>query len=518
MRCCFKIIIPFVFFVLKASAQNGIIYQWAGAVTDSTARITIQTQSASNLLNFIIDTNSAFANPITTNYLLPDTSNNNIYSTSLTSLLPNTKYYYAALDNGTIIPNSIAHFTTSKSAPMSFSFALGSCSNSGNHAVYNVIDNLHPRFFIFTGDLHYYDPNSFNINVHRTPYTITLSQPAIKNFLHHTPIAYMWDDHDFAGNNSDANAIGRHSACVAYRQCVPHYPTALHSVDDAIYFSFNYGRLHFIVSDLRSERIAQQNIMSVSQLNWLKAEMLHAKQNKQIAVWMSSVSFNGTSQIDNWAEFGAERTEIANFLRDSAIANLFMLSGDAHMLAIDNGSNNHFETGETNPYEYPIFQAAALNRGGSIKGGAFSSGVFPNPTPETGQFGVVDVIDNGGDTICITFNGYRTDSVGQNTAIITSYSFCRNIESDIISTKNLIAKNSYDITTSFSTFGFLSITNNSSNILDNVEVTDVLGKQIIMHTHLQPSETIYSSAPINSGIFILRAKSNTKYFIKKIGR
>jgi hypothetical protein len=38
------------------------------------------------------------------------------------------------------------------------------------------------------------------------------------------PMAYMWDDHDFGPDNSDATAPGRDASLRAYREYVPHYP------------------------------------------------------------------------------------------------------------------------------------------------------------------------------------------------------------------------------------------------------------------------------------------------------
>jgi hypothetical protein len=75
-----------------------------------------------------------------------------------------------------------------------------------------------------------------------------------------------------------------------------------------------------------------------------------------------------------------------------------MLSGDAHALAIDNGSNNTY--GGLSP-GFPVFHAAALDRQGSEKGGPYSEGMFPGG----GQFGLVTVHDDGGSMIEIEWSG-----------------------------------------------------------------------------------------------------------------
>ncbi|WP_443209912.1 hypothetical protein, partial [Rhodococcus rhodochrous] len=63
--------------------------------------------------------------------------------------------------------------------------------------------------------------------------------------------------------------------------------------------------------------------------------------------------------------------------------------GDAHTLAIDNGSHSDYST--NGGAGFPVFQAAALDRPGSVKGGPYSEGAYPGG----GQFGVLRVHDSG---------------------------------------------------------------------------------------------------------------------------
>jgi hypothetical protein len=98
------------------------------------------------------------------------------------------------------------------------------------------------------------------------------------------------------------------------------------------------------------------------------------------------------------------------------------------MLAIDNGSNHDFSTGASNPNDYPVLQAAAVNNNGSTKGGTYSEGgTFPNPTSATGQYGVVEVTDGGGTAITVKFTGYRTAGNTTTESVLTTYTFRRNL-------------------------------------------------------------------------------------------
>ncbi|MFP5487974.1 MAG: hypothetical protein ACLGHQ_06675 [Acidimicrobiia bacterium] len=76
------------------------------------------------------------------------------------------------------------------------------------------------------------------------------------------------------------------------------------------------------------------------------------------------------------------------------IDRLVTLSGDAHMVAIDDGTNTGYaDDGE--PW-FPVLHAAALDRPGHTKGGPYSEGAVP----DGGQFGLVEVsyVGNGDDT------------------------------------------------------------------------------------------------------------------------
>jgi len=79
---------------------------------------------------------------------------------------------------------------------------------------------------------------------------------------------------------------------------------------------------------------------------------------------------------DNWGAFPEEREELADFIASNDLAgSLAMVSGDAHMVAIDDGSNSGYSS--LGPAGFPVLHAAALDRPGSEKGGPYSHGAYP---------------------------------------------------------------------------------------------------------------------------------------------
>ena len=185
-----------------------------------------------------------------------------------------------------------------------------------------------------------------------------------------------WDDHDYGPNNSDRGAPGRSAALAAYREHVPHYPLVS---GRTINQAFTMGRVRFLLTDLRADRDGpavppeSRTLLGEAQRAWLLSELAEAGRYG-LVVWASSVGWLGDGGDDDWGGFPAEREAVARFLMEHRVKNLLMVSGDAHMLAIDDGSHNTFLEGGPG---FPLFHAAALDQKGSDKGGPFSHPAGP---------------------------------------------------------------------------------------------------------------------------------------------
>jgi len=292
--------------------------------------------------------------------------------------------------------------------------------------VFDAVRQEHPLFFMNIGDLFYSDIKDNDINRFRDSYFQVLTAPRQQALYRVIPIVYMWDDHDYGPNNSDSKAPAREAARLAYQEMVPHYPLPDAPSDHpdckyaepaacrSINQSFAVGRAYFILSDLRSERApktrqdnADKSMMGAVQKQWFKDQLLYARDHYDLIFWISSVPWiqKKTWWSDRWGGYASEREELADFIRDNHIDHLVILAGDAHMVALDDGANSDYATG--GGAAMPVMHGAALNRKGSTKGGPYSHGTFPNPEPEDGQFGLVEVIDSGGAEICVHYQGKR---------------------------------------------------------------------------------------------------------------
>lgn len=321
--------------------------------------------------------------------------------------------YFAGLrtDSGTRL-----RLRTFGRGPFSFTAAFASCaggtrlvpaSHVSNSRVFDAMAALDPHVFIHMGDFHYYNiigpasPPDLLLARFRRALDRVLSQEHQALFYRRTPLVYMWDDHDFGPNDADSRSPTRTAARTYYAEDVPHYPLPLAPAHDGpIAQSFDIGRVRFLVTDARSERLESAGtLLGPAQKAWLLAELDRAAAERApLVVWVNPVPWiTADGDGDGWGKFADERRDIG--ARIAALGfgpRLVMLSGDAHMLAFDDGRNN-LHGG------FPVAQAAPLDRYVRRKGGPYS---HEPPRQQNHQFATLDV-DDTGTVLTATLQGYR---------------------------------------------------------------------------------------------------------------
>lgn len=306
-------------------------------------------------------------------------------------------------------------FRTFPAGPASFAVAFGSCARTASeHPVFAAIGRREPLLFLHTGDLHYEDLQATDPGSHLAVLDRVLGARPQAGLHRATAFNWIWDDHDSAAKSPDTPAH-RAAALRAYRLAVPHYPHSTHTLGHA----FTVGRVRFIVTDARSGRDrARGTMLGDAQKAWFKAELRAAATSAALMVWVNSVPWIAPERAgaDHWGGFAAERRELAALIEELGPGRLCMLSGDAHMLAIDDGRHNRY--GPSARPSFPVFHAGALDQHGSVKGGPYSRGTFPGG----GQFGLMQVIDEGGETIRVVWTGrnVRDETIVQHQFAVSS--------------------------------------------------------------------------------------------------
>jgi prolyl oligopeptidase len=433
--------------------QLGIEYSlidrgpWAGAVTPTTAVVKAKLAESNLLARLVVSKSPLFRQPRYFGPALSATNSYNIVTFELTGLQPDTPYHYALEVNGRLDRRLRGQFRTFLDRPASFTFAFASCGRTGStRDTYDTIRQHKPLFYLNTGDFHYQDIGTNDVGRYREAYDRVLASPQQADLYRSTAFSYVWDDHDSGGNNVNRRGSAVRAARQAYEEFVPHYPLANPSNGAPIYHSFSVGRVKFIVTDLRSDKDDQRKkddenktMMGAAQKEWFKQELLAAKGKYPLICWVSSVPWIGTwssnyyprltnafgfihhtnkaimrerrsgrpptypGDEDHWSVFSTERREIADFIKSNHIQGVFILHGDAHMLAADDGSHSDYATGGGVPL--PVIAAAPLDQNPSIKGGPYSQGTYyVRDRDGEGAFGLATITDTGKE-IRVRFSG-----------------------------------------------------------------------------------------------------------------
>jgi PhoD-like phosphatase len=392
---------------LRAVPPDRVLWSWAGALTPNSFTVTARLAHAGRArLAVSVDHGPAQPRYSDVQTAGPDTGN--AVRLTVTGLIPATRYRYGLDVDGH--PDRLARgsVSTPPVGPASFRFAFGSDARAGsNGSVFDAIRALDPLFFLQIGDLFYGDVDTADLPRFRRLYDLTLTAPAQAALYRSTATAYLWDDHDFGTNETDREAASKPAASRAYREAVPHYPLRP-AADGPIYQAFTVGRVRFLLTDTRSARSPrnapdddQKSALGPTQRAWLEAELLAGRDRYALMVWVSPIPWIEAPKagIDGWGGFTTERRQLADLIATAGIRNLLVIGGDAHMLAIDDGS--HSDYSGLGGAGFPVFHAAPLDRLGEIKGGPYTLG----PRTEGGQFGLVTVQDPGRGPVTITLSG-----------------------------------------------------------------------------------------------------------------
>jgi phosphodiesterase/alkaline phosphatase D-like protein len=277
--------------------------------------------------------------------------------------------------------------------------AFASCATTGsNNRVFDAIRSMTPDLFVHMGDFHYLNIGRNDASAFRRAYDRVLTSPRQSALYRATPIAYVFDDHDFGANDADGTSPSNAAATGVYRERVPHFP--LQSGASTIQQAFTIGRVHVIVTDTRSARAPvdarrPRTMLGESQIRWFESELEKAR-DAPLVIWVNTVPWitkANEATSEGWAPYTEERTRLADKIDSLGLTSrLIVLSGDGHMAAIDDGRNSAYMTKRTTETRgFVVAHGAPLDRWTRTKGGPYSHGI----SRRNNQFGLLDVADTG---------------------------------------------------------------------------------------------------------------------------
>jgi len=420
------IVVSFAAGSAAGPAQDGrVVWVWSGGATSSSATVKAKVEGAPGG-RLLVAEPALFEEPIAVprrGYSVPD--DDGTLAFEVDSLLPDTEYSYVVeAEDGTRLGGS---FRTFADGPMSFHIVMGSCNRTGsNHEIFDVMRETDPLFMLQMGDIHYEsiaenDPAEF-----REAFDENLTTERQGHFYREVPIAYVWDDHDYGPDDADRTSASRPAALQTYRQYVPHYPLPPGQDGEvtSIHQAFTVGRVQFIMTDVRSHRDPEEQedgpgktMLGEEQRGWFFRELEAARDRHALVVWVNVVPWITRADPGSehgWEQYSWERTLIADRIAELGLVHrMLVLSGDAHMVAIDDGTHsNYARDAEDGERAFPVMHAAPLDRYARVKGGPFSHGVAADKSwfglGHIQQFGRMNVMDDG-EVLRVELSGHDED-------------------------------------------------------------------------------------------------------------
>jgi hypothetical protein len=406
---------------------------WATQVMagTTTARVSCQMRNA-DLVRIVVADNAGLTTPVfTSSYQAPDSLE--LTSFEATGLTAGTDYFYGLqVDDVTV--GGVRELRTAPSGQASFTVAMsGDAGNittttgyplsikTSNSPAYDRIADRDPAFFLFAGDRNYRDYNLANIPAHLLALRDTFNNPRLAGLSEQVPVMQIWDDHDYTGV-SDGSATGRDAAVELFRTAVPTDAWLVDTaITDPVGYTFAWGRTRWIILDHRSSR-ATNDILGSAQLAAL-LDLLENATEELIFLYVGVPWIAGSAPLaDHWGAFTGNRATIAEKIEDFAKGRVVILHADAHMLAIDDGTNTQYDTGTTDPGP-PLLCAAPIDSTTSFKTGTYSEGFVPDPVgPVHQQYATIEVDDQGSHLV-VTMRGWQLDSNGVDETEVITYEF-----------------------------------------------------------------------------------------------
>lgn len=417
-------------FLLAATAQAASITHGpiVGAVTDQSARVLVRLDAVGDVQIEFTDVQGDYSSPVVSSIGTTEAARDFFVIVDVAGLNANTEYFYRTLVDGAPAGEEqrFRTFPVDGEVLPEWTFAFGGCQNSGGDPnafggeIWARVLESDPRFFLHLGDYGYPDTtdtaqdplNFFNTDYSRVQESYRWKYREdypMEALFEITSMDYVYDDHDYANNNTDGTAPLKENSIQGYQEMFPGYSLATDPAPEALYHSFTFGNAEFFVIDTRTLRDpniaafpniadwladpqaflqyapqATHRILGEEQMQWLIDGV-----SASTATWKficSSVPLNPGARAglelalllqnipefdpiatpsgilrpaeiaiefsDAWGGFPTSVADLVGGLAANGVENVIWLAADSHTAAIDDGTNSLI----------PEFMAGGLDR------------------------------------------------------------------------------------------------------------------------------------------------------------
>ena len=211
--------------------------------------------------------------------------------------------------------------------------SFGSCNDQDlSQEFWQNIAQTNPDLWIWLGDNIYADYAS--PKERQSEYLTLQSNQHYDEFASSIPMVGIWDDHDFAFNNSDGTYEHKELSQEAFCNFLRLPEQHVLRNKDGVYQSYIYGeeigrRVHLILLDLRYFK-EENRLLGEDQWQWLARELVSSSGDLiMVASSLAVLSdFTGFG-LEGWAAYQAERNRLLQLL-ELCPKPVILLSGDRH--------------------------------------------------------------------------------------------------------------------------------------------------------------------------------------------
>lgn len=246
--------------------------------------------------------------------------------------------------------------------------AFGSCSfQFAKQKIWKSVVTKDPQLWIWLGDIIYSDVGGFGKSFAEK----YAQADANKNYqlLKQTcPIIGTWDDHDYGGNNTLGDFVGKKESKQVFLDFFNAPADDPRRTQEGVYISYTYGegqqKVKVILLDTRyscQHPSTEADMLGEAQWKWLEEEL--KKSDAKINLIGSSIQFIADVPcFENWDKFPKSQKRMLDIIGENKIKGVVFLSGDVHFAET---SKRKYEQ-----VDYPIydFTSSGLTHGNNVQG------------------------------------------------------------------------------------------------------------------------------------------------------
>ncbi len=261
--------------------------------------------------------------------------------------------------------------------------AFGSCSNQKEpQPLWKELSKDAPDLFIHGGDNIYADTKDLSALIASWNALSSLSDYAA--FRKVTPVIGIWDDHDFALNDSDGHLPIKKESKEIFLNWMEEPLDSPRRIREGIYTSHTFGvgdrRIKIILLDNRYFRNLDKKapLLGETQWKWLETELKDSPAAINFIVSGVSVLSPKIPSSDGWINYPTEHKRLLQLIPKTAAKGVVFLTGDKHFSSIfkRDGHLEFLSSGLT--HNRPHWMIPFLQR------------FYPNSTHEL-NYGIIDI-------------------------------------------------------------------------------------------------------------------------------